>query len=196
MENQDKQTVNLDGQTAQTNEQTVQSSSNTDWKTLHENEVDYNKKLRGKNQELESRLEQYEKDKAASRQKKMEEAGEFKTILAEKEQAIESLTKKAVEYDSYLQSRKNKLLETFTESDRESFSHLPLQDIEKLSQRFNTQAQNVTNVPEGKSQAGTGEFGGYSSPVEWAQKDPAGYQKSRTVAGSGVKIAYDGNAKR
>ena len=177
MENQDKQTVNLDEQTAQTNEQTVQSN-NADWKTLHENEVDYNKKLRGKNQELESRLQQYEKEKAEARQKKMEEAGEFKTILAEKEQAIESLTKKANEYDAYLDNRKSQLLETFSDEDKESFSHLPLQDIEKLSKRFNKQTQNVANVPEGRNVKTDNEFGGYNSWAEYATKDPKGAEEA------------------
>ncbi len=67
---QNEQTENPGEQTAQT-DQTDQSKSNdTDWKALHGNEVDYNKKLRGKNQTLEAKLEQFEKDKAASRQKK------------------------------------------------------------------------------------------------------------------------------
>ena len=182
MENQDKQTANLDEQNAQTNEQPVQSKTEADWKSLHENEVDYNKKLRGKNQELESRLEQYEKEKAASRQKKMEEAGEFKTILAEKDQTIKSLTEKANEYDSYLNSRKEQLLESFSDEDKDSFSHLPLNDIEKLSQRLNTKAQNVANVPESRSK-GKEEMGGYSSWVEFAQKDPEGHAKALMAEG-------------
>ena len=54
--NQDAQTVNPGEQTAQT-EQSVQTGNDTNWKSLHENEVSYNKKLRSKNQELESKLE-------------------------------------------------------------------------------------------------------------------------------------------
>jgi len=187
---QNEQTVSPGEQTAQT-DQTDQSNANdTDWKALHGNEVDYNKKLRGKNQTLEAKLEQFEKDKAASRQKKMEEAGEFKTILAEKDSEIESLTKKAGEYDNYLNTRKSELLESFSEDDREQFSHLPLNDIEKLSKRLNVSKSNVPNVPEGRD-AKLGEFGGYSSYQEWATKDPAGYQKANTPQTSGkIKIGY------
>ena len=43
--NQDAQTVNPGEQTAQT-EQSVQTGNDTNWKSLHENEVSYNKKLR------------------------------------------------------------------------------------------------------------------------------------------------------
>ena len=173
---QNEQTVSPGEQTAQT-DQTDQSKSNdTDWKALHGTEVDYNKKLRGKNQDLETKLEQFEKDKAASRQKKMEEAGEFKTILAEKDSTIESLTKKAGEYDNYLNTRKSELLESFSEDDRDQFSHLSLTDIEKLSKRLNTQSSNVPNVPEGRD-GKMGEFGGYGSAQEFAQKDPIGFTK-------------------
>ena len=102
VKSQNEQTGDSGEQTAQTNEQTVQSNSNdTNWKSLHENEVDYNKKLRGKNQELQTKLEQFEKNEAAARQKKMEEAGEFKTIIAEKDSEIESLKKHKQEFDDY-----------------------------------------------------------------------------------------------
>ena len=44
------------------------------------------------------------------------------------------------------------------------------------------------------SRAGTtakGEFGGYSSYSEWAQKDPKGYtQTNNTIQGSDIKIGY------
>ena len=187
---QNEQTVSPGEQTAQT-DQTDQSKSNdTDWKALHGTEVDYNKKLRGKNQALETQLEQFEKDKATARQNKMEEAGEFKTILAEKDSTIESLTKKAEAHDNYLNTRKNELLESFSEDDRDQFAHLPLSDIEKLSKRLNVSTTNVPNVPEGRD-AKLGEFGGYESYEEWAAKDPKSYEKTNNPATSGkIKIGY------
>ena len=187
---QNEQTVSPGEQTAQT-DQTDQSKSNdTDWKALHGTEVDYNKKLRGKNQVLETQLEQFEKDKASSRQKKMEEAGEFKTIIAEKDSTIESLTKKAEAHDNYLNTRKAELLESFSEDDRDQFNHLSLSDIEKLAKRLNVSKSNVPNVPEGRD-AKLGEFGGYESYEEWAAKDPNGYKKAnQSPAGQGMKIGY------
>ena len=187
---QNEQTVNPGEQTAQT-DQTDQSKSNdTDWKALHGTEVDYNKKLRGKNQALETKLEEFEKKQASSRQKKMEEAGEFKTILAEKDSTIESLTKKAGEYDNYLNTRKSELLESFSEDDRDQFAHLPLSDIEKLSKRLNVSTTNVPNVPEGRD-AKLGEFGGYESYEEWAAKDPEGYKNAnQSPTSQGMKIGY------
>jgi len=41
---------------------------------------------------------------------------------------------------------------------------------------LNVSKSNVPNVPEGRD-ANLGEFGGYSSYAEWAEKDPEGYQK-------------------
>ena len=175
--NQDAQTVNPGEQTAQT-EQTVQTSDGKNWKSLHENEVDYNKKLRSKNQDLEAKLETFEKEKAATRQKKMEEAGEYQSIIKERDTAIEKLQARAKEQDSYFENRKNSILETFSDEDKESFGHLPLNEIEKLSKRLNTQSSNVPNVPEGRD-AKLGEFGGYESALEWVQKDPKGYEKSK-----------------
>ena len=188
---QNEQTVSSGEQTAQTNDQTDQSKSNdTNWKSLHENEVEYNKKLRGNIQKLESELEQYKKNEAASRQKKMEEAGEFKTIIAEKDSEIESLKKHKQEFDDYKKSRKDKLLESFSEDDREQFAHLPLTDIEKLSKRLNVSKSNVPNVPEGRD-AKLGEFGGYNSYEEWAAKDPEGYKNAnQSPEGQGIKIGY------
>ena len=131
VQNQNEQAGISGEQTAQTNDQSDQSNTNdTDWKSLHENEVDYNKKLRGNNQELKAKLEQFEKDKASARQKKMEEAGEFKTILSEKDAEIASLKEHKQEFDDYKKSRKDRLLESFSEDDRDQFSHLPLTDIE------------------------------------------------------------------
>ena len=175
--NQDAQTVNPGEQTAQT-EQSVQTGNDTNWKSLHENEVSYNKKLRSKNQELESKLEVIEKDKAATRQKKMEEAGEYKSIIQERDNTIEKLQSDLNVHSKRYESYKSEILETFSDEDKESFGHLDLTELKKLSKRFNSQNVNVPNVPEGKD-ANLGEFGGYSSAMEWVTKDPEGYEKAK-----------------
>ena len=187
--NQDAQTVNPGEQSAQS-EQSVQTGNDTNWKSLHENEVSYNKKLRSKNQELESRLEAIEKDKAAARQKKMEEAGEYQSIIKERDTQIDNLKGQVGEYKAYFDNRKNKILETFSDEDRESFGHLPLNEIEKLSKRLNTQSTKVPNVPEGRD-AKLSEFGGYSSYQEWATKDPEGYEKANSnIINGDIKLGY------
>ena len=187
--NQDAQTVNPGEQSAQS-EQSVQTGNDTNWKSLHENEVSYNKKLRSKNQELESRLEAIEKDKAAARQKKMEEAGEYQSIIKERDTQIDNLKGQVGEYKAYFDNRKNKILETFSDEDRESFGHLPLNEIEKLSKRLNAQSTKVPNVPEGRD-AKLSEFGGYSSYQEWATKDPEGYEKANSnIINGDIKLGY------
>ena len=187
--NQDAQTVNPGEQSAQS-EQSVQTGNDTNWKSLHENEVSYNKKLRSKNQELESRLEAIEKDKAAARQKKMEEAGEYQSIIKERDTQIDNLKGQVGEYKAYFDNRKNKILETFSDEDRESFGHLPLNEIEKLSKRLNAQSTKVPNVPEGRD-AKLSEFGGYSSYQEWATKDPEGYEKANSNTDKDKASALD-----
>ena len=187
--NQDAQTVNPGEQSAQS-EQSVQTGNDTNWKSLHENEVSYNKKLRSKNQELESRLEAIEKDKAAARQKKMEEAGEYQSIIKERDTQIDTLKGQVGEYKTYFDNRKNQILETFSDEDKESFGHLPLNEIEKLSKRLNTQSTKVPNVPEGRD-AKLSEFGGYSSYQEWATKDPEGYEKANSnIINGDIKLGY------
>lgn len=184
--NQDAQTVNPGEQSAQS-EQSVQNNNDTNWKSLHENEVSYNKKLRSKNQELESRLELYEKEKAASRQKKMEEAGEYKSIIQERDAAIEKLQSDLSIHTKRYEADKSEILETFSDEDKESFGHLDLMELKKLSKRLNTQSSNVPNVPEGRD-AKLGEFGGYGSYVEWATKDPKGYEEQNGKVGIQGKI--------
>ena len=174
--NQNEQTVSSDEQKVQPGQQGVsQGNEDKDWKALYHQEIQYNKKLRNENQGFKASQEEYEKNKAVARQKKMEEEGEYKTLISEKDAKIDALNNKLAQQQKYFDARKDKILDSMSEEDRESFKHLPLSDIEKINKRFNqTTSSQTKSVPEGKDAKAKGEFGGYSSIEEYAMKDPKG----------------------
>ena len=69
-----------------------------------------------------------------------------------------------------------------------------LNDLNKLE----TYVNKVVNVSAPSTSTArattgkTGDMGGYSSYVEWAEKDPESYKKANnTVQGQGIKIGYE-----
>lgn len=192
--NQNEQTVSSDEQKVQPGQQEVsQGNGDKDWKSLYHQEIQYNKKLRNENQGFKASQEEYEKNKAVARQKKMEEEGEYKTLISEKDAKIDTLNNKLAQQQKYFDARKDKILDSMSEEDRESFKHLPLSDIEKINKKFNQSAPvQPKSVPEGKDAKATGEFGGYSSYQEWATKDPKGYSSATNPQTNGdIKIGFE-----
>ena len=69
---------------------------------------------------------------------------------------------------------------------------LSLDKLELFANRVSqTNAVGTPNQRPANSTKGTGDFGGYSSFIEWAEKDPEGYKKANTTQTSqGFKIGY------
>ena len=69
-----------------------------------------------------------------------------------------------------------------------------LSDLNKLETYVN-RVVNVNAPSTSSARAATGkagDFGGYSSYVEWASKDPDGYQKANNkLAGQNIKIGIE-----
>jgi len=131
---------------------------------------------------------------------------------AVQEEARQEALKKNSEYETLYNEGESKWQKT--EEENKAYKARELEDRERMmekvpeEQRVFTQGmsnsvlaqyieQNQTSANAGKtdsSRAGVtakGEFGGYSSYAEWAQKDPDGYTKSNnTLEGTNVKIAY------
>ena len=143
----------------------------------------------------EKRISEYEAKEKAEQERILKEKGEFQTILDRKDVELKDALSKANEWDEYKSARRQAYLEGLPEDKHEIFKALPYDKAEKFYQMetANSGGQNAGKTDS--SRAGTtvkGEFGGYSSPAEWAANDQEGYQKARSITGSGVKIAYGG----
>jgi len=189
-DNTNQQTVEGVGQTDQNQNQPDDGVGTSDYEMLHKNEVEYNKKLRNKNQSLEDELSKYKLEKENNRQNKMEEEGKYKELLTERDATIKDLTSKVDSANTYFEGKRQSILDTFSDEDKEAFGDLPLAKLEVIQKKFSTANSNPKNVPEGLDKS-TGEFGGYSSMEEWAMKDPKGYQKANNnLTNGGIKIGY------
>ena len=69
---------------------------------------------------------------------------------------------------------------------------LSLEKLEMFANRVTqTNTLGTPNQRPANSTKGTGEFGGYSSYQEWAEKDPNDYVKNnQTNSAKGIKIGY------
>jgi hypothetical protein len=131
------------------------------------------------NDEMKALKEELSKAKGADerrRKAELEKQGEYKTLLEEANSELTHYKDKAGQWDTYQSARRDALLSKIAdEEDRVVISSAPLEVVE----RFVEKTTNSNPSPKvDQSRAGT-VFGGYDDPVEWAVKDPDGYQKAR-----------------
>jgi len=144
---------------------------------------------------LQERLNEWEaKDNARVEEDRIKN-GEMQTILNEQKQTINTLTNRLKGKDEFENTIRNQYLEKLPEEQRTFGEDL---STPKLMQFVDNQVQSIpVNAGKlGSDRQGvnpSGEFGGYSSPAEWASQDPDSYKASRNpIAGpAGIKIAYE-----
>ena len=147
--------------------------------------------FKSENESLKAELEKAKAEKEDARQEALKKNSEFETLYNE----TDGLAKKQAEQIKVFEAKEleeSERLDAKIPEDQRVFTKgmtnaVKAQYIEQLQ----------SNVNAGKtdsSRAGTtakGDFGGYGSYAEWAQKDPKGYTESNnTLEGSNVKIAY------
>ena len=147
--------------------------------------------FKSENESLKAELAKQKAQQEDARQEALKKNSEFETLYNEtdamnKKQAeqIKVFEAKELEESERLDAKIPEEQRVFTEGMSNSV----------LAQYIE---QNQTSANAGKtdsSRAGVtakGDFGGYSSYAEWAQKDPKGYTASTdTLEGTNVKIAY------
>ena len=164
---------------------------------LHENPrfkevIGQRNEVRDENANLKQQLDKYQADEKAKEEKLLQEKGEVQTILDRKDAELDKANKKGAMWDDYEAARRKTLTEGLPEAKQKFAVSMPLQDLEEFS---SLESISANAGKTDSSRAGTtakGEFGGYSSPEEWAANDQEGYQKARSLSGSSVKIAYGG----
>ena len=130
-------------------------------------------------EEANAKLANYEKEQEEKRQKRLEQEGEYKTLLTEKDAQIEKLTDVENQWNTYQETTRANLMEKLPEDKREFGEGM---DLTKLQKFVETEVQSPVNA--GKTNSArqgvnpSGEFGGYSSWEEFATKDPVNAEKA------------------
>ena len=116
----------------------------------------------------------------SDRKKELEKQGEYKTLLDEQGKELEKYKADSNAWNEYKTNKRASIMETITNDDDKSIAEdLSLAKLEKFASRVTqTNAVGTPNQRPANSTKGTGEYGGYSSWVEYAQKDPKGAEKA------------------
>jgi len=119
--------------------ETVQDSSNEQY-------IAESKKYRKRAQDAETRLAKLERSLARAEETKLKEKEEFKTLYEKASSKVESLTSNAEKWTRYEESRRESLLSSHPEGERESLSRLDLETLEFVTNKINNNTK--PNPPE------------------------------------------------
>ena len=151
----------------------------------------FNEVIAQKNKALEdannykAQLDKFQAEQEAARQKQLEKQGEYKTLLDEANAKNKELSTIANEYTEYKANKRSNIMESITnEDDRLIAEGLSLDKLEMFANRV-TQKNTVGTPNQRPANADVGDFGGYSSAMEWVQKDPEGYEKAKKIKTGG-----------
>ena len=104
-----------------------------------------NKKYRIRAQESEERLTELEKKLDSAEETKLKEKEDFKALYEKVSSDNESLTETAQKWNKYEENRRNTLLESAPEEERERLAGLDLDTLEYVTSKLNN---NKPNMPE------------------------------------------------
>ena len=90
------------------------------------------------NKELQEKLATYEAQADTQRQNALEKKGEYEALLSEERAKYKSAKAKADEYDDYVNGRKEAILSTYTDDERDIVGELPLAKLEKYHENRNS----------------------------------------------------------
>jgi len=120
-------------------------------------------------------LSSYEQKAEEQRQKDLEEKGEYETLLSETRNKYEEAKAKAEKFDQYVTTRKQSILDNYTEEEQDILGDLSLEKLEKYhdSKSF-TKKVPVDNSRGGISKSAPTDF--HKMTVE-EKGDPAIWQR-------------------
>ena len=147
--------------------------------------------FKSENESLKAELAKQKAQQEDARQEVLKKNSEFETLYNE----TDAMNKKQAEQIKAFQAKELEESERLDAKIPEDQRVFTAGMTNAVKAQFIEQLQ--SNVNAGKtdsSRAGTtakGDFGGYSSYAEWAQKDPKSYtQANNTLQGSDIKIGY------
>ena len=104
------------------------------------------KKYRKRSQDAESRLEELEKKLASAEEAKLKEKEDFKALYEKVASENESLSANAQKWNKYEENRRNTLLESVPETEKERLASLDLDTLEYITSKLNSQKPNAPEV--------------------------------------------------
>ena len=119
--------------------ETVQDSSNEQY-------IAESKKYRKRAQDAETRLGELEKKFVKQEEDKLKEKEDFKTLYEKASSKIEDLTSNATKWTKYEEVRRDTLLGTHPEEERESLSKLDLDTLEFVTNKINNTKPNAPEI--------------------------------------------------
>ena len=106
------------------------------------------KKYRKRSQDAESRLAELEKKLASAEETKLKEKEDFKALYEKVSSENESLNTTAQKWNKYEENRRNTLLESAPEEERERLAGLDLDTLEYVTSKINNQKpSNAEHIP-------------------------------------------------
>ena len=143
---------------------------------------------------LQAQIDKMNSDSKSRAEAKMVEDGKLKEALDLVTKERDTFKGQSEQWATYQADKRESLMSKLTDDTDKNIAE-GLSDLNKLETYVNKVV--TVNAPSTSTARATsgkvGDMGGYSSHSEWAAKDPIGYQKSRSLTASGVKIAYSGN---
>ena len=104
------------------------------------------KKYRKRSQDAESRLAELEKKLASAEEAKMIQEGKKDELIAKYQSENESLNANAQKWNKYEETRRNTLLESVPEEEREELARLDLKTLEYVTGKINNTKSNAPEV--------------------------------------------------
>ena len=104
------------------------------------------KKYRKRSQDAEARLAKLESQLAKAEEAKLKEQGKFQTLYEEAEAKMETLESNADKWSKYETAKREALLESVPEGERESLADLPFETLEYVTNKINSVKANVPEV--------------------------------------------------
>ena len=143
---------------------------------------------------LQAQIDKMNADNKSKAEAKMVEDGKLKEALDIVTKERDDFKASSDQWTTYQAEKRESLMSKLTTDEDKSIGE-GLTDLNKLETYVNKVV--TVNAPSTSTARATtgkaGDFGGYSSYAEWAEKDPKGYQEANnTVKGSGIKIGYGG----
>jgi len=129
-------------ETASEQPTTETTDSSTDVSSL----VAESKKYRKRSQDAEARLAELEKKLASAEEVKMIQEGKKDELIAKYQSDNEQLTATAQKWNKYEENRRNTLLESAPEEERERLASLDLDTLEYVTGKINSSKANAPEV--------------------------------------------------
>jgi len=126
------------------NVQTTESDESVDYKNLYLQEIQNAKKLRKRSQDIEKKLDSFNKKVEADKLSNLKENEEYKTLADELQQKLDLVNPYKEKWETYETQTREALLSKIPESDREMLAGKDLQTLEYIVSKQSE--QKPTNI--------------------------------------------------